>query len=100
MLYARGPVFDHAEFGAIILPSYSDQWWKDSDRQLPRKTWHWLHGVVRVLSHVQKSLVLVYVDVPPPPQFEEALKKGPAEVFKLYKIREVMVKRWSSNRNR
>ncbi|GJC90729.1 putative tRNA-splicing endonuclease subunit tsp-2 [Colletotrichum liriopes] len=100
MLYARGPVFDHAEFGAIILPSYSDQWWKDSDRQLPRKTWHWLHGVVRVLSHVQKSLVLVYVDVPPPPQFEEALKKGPTEVFKLYKIREVMVKRWSSNRNR
>ncbi|GKT41068.1 putative tRNA-splicing endonuclease subunit tsp-4 [Colletotrichum spaethianum] len=100
MLYARGPVFDHAEFGAIILPSYSDQWWKDSDRQLPRKTWHWLHGVVRVLSHVQKSLVLVYVDVPPPPQFDEAMKKGPAEVFKLYKIREVMVKRWSSNRNR
>ncbi|WQF79402.1 Putative tRNA-splicing endonuclease, tRNA intron endonuclease, catalytic domain-containing protein [Colletotrichum destructivum] len=100
MLYARGPVFDHAEFGAIILPSYSDQWWKDSDRQLPRKTWHWLHGVVRVLSHVQKSLVLVYVDVPAPPQFDEAMKKGPTEVFKLYKIREVMVKRWSSNRNR
>ncbi|OLN86868.1 putative tRNA-splicing endonuclease subunit tsp-2 [Colletotrichum chlorophyti] len=100
LLYAKGPVFDHAEFGAIILPSYSDQWWKDSDRVLPRKTWHWLHGVVRVLSHVQKSLVLVYVDVPPPPQFDEALKRGPAEVFKLYKIREVMVKRWSSNRNR
>ncbi|OHF01764.1 tRNA intron endonuclease [Colletotrichum orchidophilum] len=100
MLYAKGPVFDHAEFGAILLPSYSHQWWKDSDRQLPRKTWHWLHGVVRVLSHVQKSLVLVYVDVPPPPQFEQAMKKGPAEVFKLYKIREVMVKRWSSNRNR
>ncbi|KAJ0159105.1 putative tRNA-splicing endonuclease subunit tsp-2 [Colletotrichum tanaceti] len=100
MLYARGPVFDHAEFGAIILPSYSDQWWRDSDRQRPRKTWHWLHGVVRVLSHVQKSLVLVYVDVPAPPQFDEAMKKGPAEVFKLYKIREVMVKRWSSNRNR
>ncbi|KAI8174137.1 hypothetical protein KHU50_004498 [Colletotrichum sp. SAR 10_65] len=101
MLYAKGPVFDHAEFGAIILPSYSDQWWKDSDRELPRKTWHWLHGVVRVLSHVQKSLVLVYVDIPPPPQFDEALQKGgPAEIFKLYKIREVMVKRWSSNRNR
>ncbi|KAK2057007.1 tRNA intron endonuclease [Colletotrichum caudatum] len=100
MLYARGPVFDHAEFGAIVLPSYSDQRWKESDRRLPRKTWHWLHGIVRVLSHVQKSLVLVYVDVPPPHQFDEAMKKGPAEVFKLYKIREVMVKRWSSNRNR
>ncbi|TEA17900.1 putative tRNA-splicing endonuclease subunit tsp-2 [Colletotrichum sidae] len=101
MLYAKGPVFDHAEFGAIILPSYSNQWWKDSKRELPRKTWHWLHGVVRVLSHVQKSLVLVYVDVPPPPVFDEAMRSGgPAEVLKLYEIREVMVKRWSSNRNR
>ncbi|KAK1714547.1 uncharacterized protein BDZ83DRAFT_73941 [Colletotrichum acutatum] len=100
MMYAKGPVFDHAEFGAILLPSYSHQWWKDSDRKIPRKTWHWLHGIVRVLSHVQKSLVLVYVDIPPPPQLDETMKKGPAEVFKLYKIREVMVKRWSSNRNR
>lgn len=100
MLYAKGPVFDHAEFGVIIMPSYSDPWWKENKTPTHEKSWHWLHGVVRVLSHVMKSLVLVYVDVPPPPAFDEALEKGPAEVFKLYKIREVMVKRWSSNRNR
>lgn len=100
LLYTRGPVFDHAEFGLIVMPSFSDPLWEDSARQNPQKTWQWLHGIVRVLSHVTKSLVLVYVDVPPPSKFEEALEKGFSEVFKLYTVREVMVKRWSSNRNR
>ncbi|KAF5235148.1 hypothetical protein FAUST_7273 [Fusarium austroamericanum] len=100
LLYTRGPVFDHAEFGLIVIPSYSDALWKESGKQNPQKTWQWLHGTVRVLSHVTKSLVLVYVDVPPPSKFEQALEKGVAEALKLYKVREVMVKRWSTNRNR
>ncbi|KAL2754858.1 hypothetical protein ACRALDRAFT_1064641, partial [Sodiomyces alcalophilus JCM 7366] len=99
MLYARGPVFDHAEFGIRVMPSYTHPWWKENGGKTPSKSWPWLHAMVRVLAHVQKSLVLVYVDVPPPPVFDEAMSKGPAEVFKLYKIREVMVKRWSGNRN-
>ncbi|KAM4066573.1 hypothetical protein HRG_000658 [Hirsutella rhossiliensis] len=100
LLYTRGPVFDHAEFGLMIIPSYSDAWWKQHGKRGPRKTWDWLHNSVRVLSHVMKSLVLVYVDVPAPPRFEEALDAGITDALKLYKIREVMVKRWSSNRNR
>lgn len=100
LLYTRGPVFDHAEFGLIVIPSYSDPWWKSRGRRGPQKTWHWLHSVVRVLSHVMKSLVLVYVDIPPPPRFDAALETGYAEALKLYKVREIMVKRWSSNRNR
>ena len=100
LLYTRGPVFDHAEFGLIVIPSYSDAQWKEAGKQNPQKTWQWLHGTVRVLSHVTKSLVLVYVDVPPPSKFEKALDQGVAEALKLYKVREVMVKRWSSNRNR
>ena len=100
LLYTRGPVFDHAEFGLVVLPSYMDPWWQQSGKQAAPKSWAWLHGVVRVLSHVTKSLVLVYVDVPPPSKFEKALEAGLTEALKLYKIREVMVKRWSSNRNR
>lgn len=100
MLYTRGPVFDHAEFGLIVIPSFSHPLWKEAGKQSPQKSWQWLHGTIRVLSHVTKSLVLVYVDVPPPSKFEEALEKGFSEVFKLYKVREVMIKRWSSNRNR
>lgn len=100
LLYARGPVFDHAEFGIIVLPAYSDPWWKARGKKMPTRSWPWLHSVVRVLSHVTKSLVLVYVDVPPPPVFENALASGLTDALKLYKVREIMVKRWSANRNR
>lgn len=100
LLYTRGPVFDHAEFGLMVIPSYSDPWWKASGKQPSERTWQWMHSVVRVLSHVMKSLVLVYVDVPPPSKLDNALEEGIAEALKLYTVREVMVKRWSSNRNR
>ncbi|PHH84209.1 hypothetical protein CDD83_2309 [Cordyceps sp. RAO-2017] len=100
LLYTRGPVFDHAEFGLVVIPSYSDEWWKRAGKRQEPKTWAWLHGNVRVLSHATKSLVLVYVDVPPPPRFEEAERAGITEALKLYTVREVTVKRWSSNRNR
>lgn len=102
LLYNRGPVFDHAEYGLQVLPSYSHPHWKAEGRQGPPRTWHWLLGVNRVLSKVFKSLVLVYVDIPPPMAFTETgqPKEGLTEVLKKYRIREVMIKRWSSNRNR
>ncbi|KAK0383665.1 hypothetical protein NLU13_9576 [Sarocladium strictum] len=100
LLYTRGPVFDHAEFGIVIIPSYTHPYWEGSEKRLKRKTWQWFHSVLRVLSHVMKSVVLVYVDVPPPETFEANLQKGIARALGTYKIREVMIKRWSSNRNR
>lgn len=100
LLYAKGPVFDHAEFGIVVIPSYTDPWWKESGLAKPTRSWSWMHSVVRVLSHATKSLVLVYVDVPTPAEFDAALQTGVSEALKLYKVREVMVKRWSSNRNR
>ncbi len=58
-------------------------------------------GTVRMLSHVFKSLALVYVDIPPPPVFDLVLRdNGIAAALKKYQVREVMVRRWSSNRNR
>ena len=58
-------------------------------------------GVNRVLSHVLKSLVLVYVDIPSPTVFDEEMQRGGiAAALKLYTIREVMVRRFSANRNR
>ncbi|KAM7211632.1 hypothetical protein V8F06_012985 [Rhypophila decipiens] len=101
IIYQRGPVFDHSEFGLIVIPSFSDSRWKDIEHDTPKRSWSWLMGVNRVLSHVLKSLVLVYVDVPPPPVFEEVVRKGGiARALKAYKIREVMVRRFSVNRNR
>ncbi|KAI8963138.1 hypothetical protein F5Y11DRAFT_166558 [Daldinia sp. FL1419] len=96
MLYNRGPVFSHAEFAVIVLPAYTDPWWKTQGRQPPKRSWHWLHTVNRVQATALKTLVLAYVDVPPP--FEEGLNA--TEIFKQYRVREFVVRRWLSNRNR
>ena len=103
LLYLDGPAFNHGEFGVIVLPSFSDRRWEGhpSVTENPPRSWHWLMGTVRVLSHVFKDLVLVYVDIPPPPVFDQVLQDGGfAAALKKFKIREVMVRRWSSNRNR
>ncbi|KAL1871079.1 tRNA splicing endonuclease subunit sen2 [Diaporthe australafricana] len=103
LLYTRGPVFDHAEYGVHVLPSYSDPYWKSVGKEAPRKSWHWLMGVNRVLSKVFKSVLLVYVEIPPPSAFLEedgSPRDGLVGVLKQYRIREQLVKRWSSNRNR
>ncbi|KAH6626588.1 hypothetical protein B0J18DRAFT_144112 [Chaetomium sp. MPI-SDFR-AT-0129] len=102
IIYARGPVFDHSEFGIVVMPSYGDKEWAGQHKREDReRSWSWLMGVNRVLSHVLKSLVLVYVDIPPPGVFDEAMRAGGiAAALKKYGIREVMVRRFSANRNR
>ncbi|KAJ4288271.1 tRNA splicing endonuclease subunit sen2 [Collariella sp. IMI 366227] len=101
ILYQRGPVFDHSEFGIMVMPSYSDPAWEGEEHSEPKRTWSWLMGVNRVLSHVLKSLVLVYVDIPTPEVFDKEMRRGGiAAALKKYTIREVMVRRFSVNRNR
>jgi len=101
LLYERGPAYNHSHLGAIIMPSFSDERWKNVEHEEPQKTWSWLMGINRVMAHVLKGLVLVYVDIPPPSVFDEAMRKGGlTAVLKKYAIREVMVRRFSVNRNR
>lgn len=96
LLYHRGPAFSHAEFAIVVLPSYSDSHWRAQGRDVTDQSWHWLHMVNRVQSTALKTLVLVYVDVPPPSSGAQDIPT----LLKQYKIREVMVKRWLINRNR
>ena len=101
IIYQRGPVFDHSEFGIMVIPAYSDAAWEGCEHEESTRSWSWLMGVNRVLSHVLKSLVLVYVDIPPPTVFDDEMCKGGiAAALKKYTIREVMVRRFSVNRNR
>jgi tRNA-splicing endonuclease subunit Sen2 len=108
LLYNRGPVFSHAEFAVLIIPSYNDPAWSKDESmrnhvaKKERRRWSWLHCVNRVNSQVKKTLVLVYVDIPPP-----SLDKDDGEdrmsidgALERYKIREFVVKRWLSNRSR
>lgn len=100
MLYDRGPVFNHAEFGLLIIPSYSDPYWTAQGTEALRPSWRWFHGVNRVLTTVFKSLVLVYVDIPPPSTAVDSTGQDIPHLLGRYQVREVMIKRWSSNRNR
>jgi len=105
LLYNRGPVFCHAEFAVLIFPSYSDPFWstdasiREYVAKMERRRWSWLHCINRVNSQVKKTLVLVYVDIPPvSAQMEDGL--GIDGILKRYKIREFVLKRWISNRSR
>ena len=106
MLYVRGPVFSHAEFGALILPSYSDPYWSSNPflqnyvKSKETRTWAWMNRIHRVITQVKKTLVLVYVDIPKPLDAEEEAKMGIDAMLARYKVREVMMKRFSTNRQR
>lgn len=111
LLYLRGPVFSHAEFAVIVLPAYTHPHWRStselqkSTKKAESKSWWWLHCVNRVQSQVRKSLVICYVEVPPPPPTlaetdasSEEIDIG--EMLKRYKVRELTLKRWTPNRER
>lgn len=109
LLYNRGPVFSHAEFAVMILPSYSHPYWSETDerrsecQKKEKRDWWWLHRVNRVQTQVHKTLVLVYVDVPPPEEDDQDgnyLLRDIGAVLKRYRVREVVLRRWTPNRNR
>jgi tRNA-splicing endonuclease subunit Sen2 len=106
MLYVRGPVFTHAEFGVVILPSYSDPYWssdvflRNYVKGKEKRTWAWFHCINRVISQVKKTLVLVYVDIPKPLDEEAEKNNSISGVLGRYKVREVVMQRWLSNRSR
>ena len=99
MLYNRGPVFSHAEFAVIIIPSYTHPLWSTYPEKIKRgKGWHWLHCVNRVSSQVKKTVIMCFVDIPPPPPEVNAVNI-PA-LLSTYRVREVSLKRWLPSRNR
>ena len=119
LLYARGPVFAHAEFAVIVLPSYSRDCWRSTstgndeasylgqphEHQAWKEKgeWWWLHMVNRVQNQVKKSLVLVYVEVPHPDDIEitaGGLDQDIGKVLRQYRVREFVIRRWSPNRSR
>ncbi|KAF1809601.1 hypothetical protein P152DRAFT_381184, partial [Eremomyces bilateralis CBS 781.70] len=105
MLYLKGPVFTHAEFAIVIVPNYKGVHWDSEDGQSSKryraKDWWRMHCTNRVQSHVFKTLVLTYVEVPEPSvikEFQEHRDVG--GLLRQYKVREFCIKRWTPNRNR
>ncbi|QQK43080.1 TRNA-splicing endonuclease subunit Sen2, putative [Penicillium digitatum] len=102
LLYNRGPVFSHAEFAVIIIPSYSHSYWSETQErknytaEKQARSWWWMHCVSRVQAQVLKSLVVCYVEVPPPAASIDDI----GALFGQYKVREFLIKRWTPNRTR
>ncbi|KAL8787397.1 MAG: hypothetical protein Q9213_002280 [Squamulea squamosa] len=112
LLYNRGPVFAHAEFAVIVLPSYTHAYWSSAVelqalvKKKGKKSWWWLHCVNRVQAQVKKTLVVAYVEVPPPISDDEGVVNETGNVvdigrfLKRYQVRELILKRWTLNRNK
>lgn len=102
LLYNRGPVFSHAEFALIIIPSYNDPYWSETEERRENvmskqsRSWWWLHCVNRVQAQVKKSLVICYVEVPPPTDPSQDI----GELLGQYRVREFLLRRWIPNRTR
>ncbi|CAE6463082.1 unnamed protein product [Rhizoctonia solani] len=103
MLYKRGPVFSHAEFALVVIPVYENPADRDiSPFQLQNTdpfSWSWLSTLNRINTQVKKTLILVYVTIPPaestPPDI-----LGRPECFQRYSIREVVIRRFVPARMR
>lgn len=95
LLYKRGPPFMHAEYSILIIPNSGEEW----------KTWEDFMSVSRVVGGVRKTLVLVFVDIPSTVDFDHAYcnnmdKEKFIELLQLYKVTEVISKRWLPSRTR
>lgn len=107
LLYNRGPVFSHAEFAVVVIPTYENSYWTETEAgraKVSRKashSWWWLHCVNRVQAQVKKTLVLCYVDIPPPALHEDAADEVDiGAILRSYKVREMTIRRWVPNRSR
>lgn len=105
LLYNRGPVFSHAEFAVVVIPSYSHPYWCETEERKERaaskqaRSWWWLHCVNRIQAQVKKSLVVCYVEVPPPDS-QSSPENDIGKLLGQYEVREISLRRWVPNRMR
>ncbi|CAH6722608.1 tRNA-splicing endonuclease subunit Sen2p [[Candida] jaroonii] len=92
ILYKKGPPFSHAEHGILIITEANP------------KSWTEMQTVSRVIGSVRKNLVLNFIDVPTPNELNEILNDSDDQKFfrllQLYKVNEILYKRWIPNRTR
>lgn len=96
LLYKRGPPFSHAEYGIVVVPN---------GRNDVSKNWVDIQAISRVVGGVKKTLVFVYVDVPDEDSFARVLagcdeKRRYIELLGLYKVTEVLHRRWVPSKTR
>ncbi|KAK6464169.1 hypothetical protein DFJ63DRAFT_333761 [Scheffersomyces coipomensis] len=104
LLYKRGPPFSHAEHAVMIIPN------DESESESSQYDWFELASRARVIGTVKKNFVLTFVDYPHDIEDvneiwsqvtdEDDDKEILSQFFKLYKITEILYRRWSPSRTR
>ena len=93
LLYKRGPPFSHAEHAVLIMSDTSHDWSSIS-------------SISRVIGGVKKNLVLAFIDGPTTEEFDAVVNSSYSineklyNIFKLYRITEILYRRWIPSRNR
>lgn len=84
----------------------------DIQSEEKQKDWHWLHSIQRVQAQVRKTLIIAWVEIPPPftlsnstqgPNGSPAVGRDELDIkalLKQYRVREMVFKRWIPNRSR
>ncbi|SCU86219.1 LANO_0C07140g1_1 [Lachancea nothofagi CBS 11611] len=90
LLYKRGPPFQHAEYGIMVL---------NSDDSFD---YTWYSSAARVVGGAKKSFILCYIELQKPK--DEILRLWQngqfAAVFSSYKVGEILYRRWVPGKNR
>ncbi|PWN43229.1 hypothetical protein IE81DRAFT_322728 [Ceraceosorus guamensis] len=127
LLYKKGPVFSHAEFAILVIPSYvdsadsqgikTDEFTTFDGSSAPstpfiphttsgEKSWVWFSTMNRVQTQVLKTLVLAYVTVPRRCDVDPQDLRDPQRFVQrlkagdLYSVREIAIRRWVPARMR
>ncbi|KAI9312756.1 hypothetical protein BX666DRAFT_1986239 [Dichotomocladium elegans] len=91
VLYRPGPRHSHADFAVKIVPVGKDE---DDNRPLSEMGWTEIQRISRVCAQVRKTLILCHVKV------NGTLECPPQSRQPGIEIQEVIIKRWSPERNR
>ncbi|KIM32860.1 hypothetical protein M408DRAFT_326578 [Serendipita vermifera MAFF 305830] len=103
LLYKKGPVFHHAEFAVVVVPSYEDpEDLQTSPYNLPNvgpMSWQWFSTLNRANSQVMKTLVLAHITIPASKSISSSLLETP-KVISKFNVREIVIRRFVAARMR
>lgn len=90
LLYRRGPPFQHAEYGIMVLDANQSN------------DYTWYSSAARVVGGAKKQFVLCYVEqlIPEDDLMELWKQSKYDELFRNFKIHELLYKRWVAGKNR
>ncbi|KAJ2001689.1 tRNA splicing endonuclease subunit sen2 [Coemansia thaxteri] len=106
MLYKKGPAQSHAQYSVLVRRNDdcadADCAANDDEPWAASESWQYMFSLSRVTTQVRKTLILCYVESPPPLTSTESAQEPEAgsmpPEMNQYRIREFVVQRFNPNR--